>query len=83
MLRRTVSLKEFTSISKMLNTLRTIGLTEGYNYIIIWEQKPKLTINGMGEFEFENPQEVYGCVITFWDAEGLQVSRTKFTIAED
>lgn len=82
MLRRTVSLSEFTSLQKMLNMLRTLGLLDTYDYIVVWEQKPVLTINHLGNFEFDNPQEVYGCVITFWNKDGKEVSKTRFKIKE-
>jgi hypothetical protein len=82
MLRRTVSLTEFTSLQRMLNTLRTLGLLEGCDYMVTWEQKPLLIINQLGDFEFENPRNIYGCVITFWDEDGKEVSKTKFTIGE-
>ena len=67
----------------MLAVLRRLSLFETIDYIVTWEQKPKLTFNRYGNLEYENPQELYGCTVTFWDEDGKEVSRTKYIIKED
>jgi len=85
-MQKDISLKEFESIECLLLMLGTLGLAD--DYTIQWEQRPKLIINQLGDFEFENPQETYGCVITFWECEDwivnpVIISKTRFVIKED
>lgn len=61
-----ISLSNFNVLISMLNTVKEIGLL-GSDFAVVWEKKPKLTMNKLGHFEFDNPQEVYGVVLTIWD----------------
>ncbi len=81
-MRKNISLDEFIKIQHLLAMLRNIGLLGAIDFGIIWEKKPQLIINRNGEFEFENPQELYGAIITFWDAEGKIISKTRFSVGE-
>lgn len=80
---KNMNLKEFNEIVDVLQFLRKMGLTSPCDFIITWEKKPVMVLNKLGELEFENPEEVYGCVITFWDKVGNVISKTRFYIKED
>jgi hypothetical protein len=67
---------------QVLEMLRRIELLEPASFIVTWEKKPRLTINRMGNFEFENPQEVYGVVLTFWDEMNDVVCNRRFVLTE-
>lgn len=66
-MRKHISLAELNSLIFLLNMLKHIGLLEQKDFMVTWEQRPKMILNQLGNFEFENPQEVYGCKIEFWD----------------
>lgn len=75
-----LSLRKFQKLELMLLTLRKLGLA--LDMTIVWEKKPQLTINMLGNFEFTNPQEVYGVVISFWADDFREVS-SRFHISEE
>lgn len=77
-----LTLKEFELIQSMLHTLKNIKLLDTIEFSITWEKRPVLIINRLGEFEFENPQEVYGCCITFFDEWGYEISRIRYGVGE-
>lgn len=79
-MRKNISLNEFHSMLGVINILRKLGLIDPFEYTVTWEKKPQLVINELGEFEFENPEELYGCVITFWDENGVAKSKTRFNL---
>lgn len=77
-----ISLSDFNVLIQMLDVLRHIDMLEPSSFIVTWEKKPRLTINRLGNFEFENPQEVYGVVLTFWDENNNIVCNRRFVLAE-
>jgi hypothetical protein len=79
---KNVSLDEFNSIVGLLQFLKSLNLLDPVDYMVTWEKKPQLIINKLGNFEFENPEEVYGCMITFWNDEGLAVSKQRYYIKD-
>jgi hypothetical protein len=81
-MRTYISLSDFYALMEMLDTLRGLDLLEPASYIVTWEKKPRLTINRLGNFEFTNPQEVYGVVLTFWNEYGNVVCNRRFVLAE-
>jgi hypothetical protein len=82
-MRKNISLNEFEYIIKVISLLRKIGVLGTIDYVVTWEQKPKLIVNPWGNFEFENPQETYGCILSFWDEEGKVISTRRFKIKEE
>ena len=66
----------------LLDFMRSLELLEPASYIVTWEKKPRLTINSLGNFEFQNPQEIYGVVVTFWDDMSNVVCNRRFVLAE-
>jgi hypothetical protein len=66
----------------LLDCMRQMGLLAPASYMVLWEKKPRLTINRLGNFEFENPQEVYGAVLTFWDGRNKVVQQKRFTLID-
>ena len=81
-MRTYISLDDFYALMEMVDTLRTMGFLKPASYIVTWEKKPKLTINRLGNFEFQNPQEVYGAVLTFWDDMSNVICNRRFVLAE-
>jgi hypothetical protein len=81
-MRTYISLSDFYALMEMLDSLRGLDLLEPASYIVTWEKKPRLTINRLGNFEFTNPQEVYGVVLTFWNEYGNVVCNRRFVLAE-
>jgi hypothetical protein len=81
-MRKYISLSEFNVLMQVLETFRRVDLLEPASFIVTWEKRPKLTINRLGNFEFENPQEVYGVVLTFWDEMGNVICNRRFVLAE-
>jgi len=81
-MRKYISLSDFNALMQVLEMLRRIELLEPASFIVTWEKKPRLTINRMGNFEFENPQEVYGVVLTFWDEMNDVVCNRRFVLTE-
>lgn len=77
-----ITLDEFELMLSLLGTISTIGLLEPYDYMVTWEKRPQLLINKLGDFEFQKPEEVYGCVITFWSEDGSIISKRRFFIGE-
>ena len=81
---KNISLKEFNDIIGMLHMLKNIGLLDDVDFVVTWMKKPQLTINAMGDFEFENPQEVYGCIVEFWTEYAMKpLGSTRFNIVAD
>lgn len=76
-----LSLLKFKDLEAMLLVLRKLRLAE--NMTIVWEKKPQLTINQLGNFEFTNPEEVYGVIVTFWASDWKEYSKTRFCISGD
>ncbi len=82
------NLEEFNCVIGVLGLLKNIGLFEDgkVDYMVTWEKRPQLIINKLGNFEFQNPEEVYGCVITFWDMKDemvmKEISKSRFNIGE-
>jgi hypothetical protein len=81
-MRKYIDLSDFNSLMQLLEMLRRVDMLEPASFIVTWEKRPRLTINRLGNFEFENPQEVYGVVITFWDGVGNVVCNRRFVLAE-
>lgn len=81
-MRRYISLSEFDTLMQVLETLRRVDLLKPASFIVTWEKKPRLTINRLGNFEFENPQEVYGAIVTFWDDMNNEICSRRFILAE-
>ena len=78
---RKISLTKYEQLEGLMLMLRKIGLVD--NMTIVWEKRPQLTINQLGNFEFTNPEEVYGVVISFWADDFKEISKTRFCILED
>ena len=68
-MRTNISLSELNSFVALLNLLKHLDLLEQKDFMITWEKRPAMIINRLGDFEFENPEEVYGCKIEFWDSD--------------
>lgn len=81
-MRTYISLDDFQALIMLLDFMRSLELLEPASYIVTWEKRPKLTINRLGNFEFQNPQEVYGVVLTFWDEMNNVVCNRRFVLAE-
>ena len=81
-MRTYISLDDFQGLIMLLDFMRELELLEPASYIVTWEKRPKLTINRLGNFEFQNPQEVYGVVLTFWDDMNNVVCNRRFVLAE-
>ena len=81
-MRTYISLDDFQALIMLLDFMRELELLEPASYIVTWEKRPKLTINRLGNFEFQNPQEVYGVVLTFWDDMNNVVCNRRFVLAE-
>ena len=81
-MRTYISLDDFQAVMMLLDFMRSLGLLEPASYIVTWEKRPKLTINRLGNFEFQNPQEIYGVVVTFWDDMSNVVCNRRFVLAE-
>lgn len=81
-MRRYISLDSFDAMMKLLDVANALDVLGGLDYMVVWEKKPKLTINKLGNFEFENPQEVYGARLTFWDSSGKNLGSRRFTLTE-
>jgi hypothetical protein len=81
-MQRPISLDSFDAMMKLLDVLNSLEVLGGLEYLVIWEKRPKLTLNRLGNFEFVNPQEVYGARLTFWDEAGKSVSTRKFVLVE-
>jgi hypothetical protein len=67
---------------RLLDVFNALGILEGMDYLVVWEKRPKLTLNRLGNFEFVNPQEVYGASLSFWDDAGRVVATRRFTLVE-
>jgi hypothetical protein len=67
---KSISLDRFQDVIALLDSLRRIGLLAPASFIVVWERRPKLTMNALGCLEFMNPQEVYGVTIRFWGKRG-------------
>ena len=79
--RSKISVQSFMVLISMLTALRNMGLLGPASFMVLWERRPKLTINNLGSFEFDNPQDVYGAVIRFWDTEsGDVISKVRFSL---
>ena len=81
-MRTYINLSDFNVLMELLDSMRQMGLLAPASYMVTWEKKPRLTINRLGNFEFENPQEVYGAVLTFWDNRNKVVCSKRFTLAD-
>ena len=81
-MRTYISLDDFYTLMELIDSMRAMGFLAPASYIVTWERKPKLTINRLGNFEFQNPQEVYGVVLTFWDDVGNVMCNRRFVLAE-
>jgi hypothetical protein len=81
-MRTYINLDDFQAVMMLLDFMRSLELLEPASYIVTWEKRPKLTINRLGNFEFQNPQEVYGVVLTFWDEMSNVVCNRRFVLAE-
>jgi hypothetical protein len=81
-MRRLISLDNFESMMRMLAVMKDLGILDGVEYLVIWEKKPRLTLNRLGNFEFQNPQEVYGVTLNFWDEDGRRLGSRRFVLAE-
>ena len=81
-MRKCISLNSFQAFINLLDMMVRLGLLEPASFIVTWEKKPRLTLNRLGGFEFENPQEVYGMVITFWDEFSNVICNKRFMLAE-
>ena len=80
-MRTKMSADKFLKLEQLLVALRKLGLAN--NMTIVWEKKPQLVINTLGNFEFTSPQEVYGVVISFWADDFKEVSKSGFYISEE
>ena len=81
-MRTYISLDEFRALIMLLDFMRSMNLIEPASYVVTWEKRPRLTINRLGSFEFQNPQEVYGVVLTFWNDMNNVVCNRRFVLAE-
>ena len=81
-MRRLISLDNFESMMRMLAVMKDLGILDGVEYLVIWEKKPRLTLNRLGNFEFQNPQEVYGVTLNFWDEGDRRLGSRRFVLAE-
>lgn len=82
--RKIMSVESFMVLIKMLSALKSMGVLYPASFLVLWERRPKLTINGLGNFEFDNPQDVYGAVIRFWDKDsGDVIVNVRFLLNSD
>lgn len=81
-MRTYINLSDFNVLMELLDSMRQIGLLAPASYMVLWEKKPRLTINRLGNFEFENPQEVYGAVLTFWDDRNKVTQQKRFVLTD-
>jgi len=81
-MRKYIGLNDFECMMLLLETIRSLDLMCGIDFMVVWEKKPRLTINRLGNFEFANPQEVYGAALSFWDEAGCCVGSRRFTLME-
>jgi hypothetical protein len=81
-MRTSINLSDFNVLMNLLDSMRQMGLLAPASYMVLWEKKPRLTINRLGNFEFENPQEVYGAVLTFWDGRNKVICSKRFTLTD-
>lgn len=77
-----INLDDFHVLITLLDSMKVMGFLEPAGYIVTWEKKPRLTINRLGNFEFQNPQQVYGVMLTFWDDMNNTVCNRKFVLSE-
>jgi hypothetical protein len=50
--------------------------------MVMWQKKPRLVLTRLGGLEFDNPQEIYGASITFYDGDGAVMSRSRYRIGK-
>lgn len=81
-MRKPISLDSFDAAMRLLDVFNGLGVLDGLDYLVVWEKRPKLTINKLGNFEFVNPQEVYGAVLSFWNGRGERVGEARFMLVE-
>ena len=81
-MRRYINLSDFNAMIKMLEACQKVGLLEPASFMVTWEKRPRLTLNRLGNFEFENPQDVYSVELTVWDEMNNVVCNRRFVLAE-
>lgn len=80
-MRKDIKFSELQELLLVLSMLRKLSLLDSMDYIVMWEKKPQVILNGH-TFEMESPEETYGCTINFWDKDGNCVSKTRFVIRD-
>lgn len=81
-MRKPISLDSFDAVMRLLSVLNSLSVLDDLEYLVVWEKRPKLTLNRLGNFEFANPQEVYGAVLSFWNERGERVGEARFVLVE-
>ena len=75
---KNIELGKLNVMLDVIKMLKKLSLLEAVDYMILWEKRPKLTFSKLGDFEFDNPEELYSCLVTFWHKDGSIISRTRF-----
>lgn len=84
-MRKDITNDELTCLMQMLHMMTNIGLTK-HDFVQIWEKRPQVIINRLGDFELENPEEIYGVIIEYYDIDALNnfktPPRTRFRVSD-
>jgi len=70
-MRKDISLSELNCFIALLSMLGDMGLLGNHEVAVMWEKRPAMIINKLGNLEYENPEEIYGCKIELLDIEDL------------
>jgi len=64
-MQKNISYEMLLNFVDVLSALKKLDLMG--DYLVTWERRPSMLINMDGYMEFEHPEEMYRCCITFWD----------------
>ena len=78
-MQKKISFNALQSILRVFNLFKRLNLLSDLDYIVQWEQRPQMVLVA-GNVEYENPEDVYGCSLTFWDENGKLVYKVKFKV---
>lgn len=78
-MRKNISFKALQSFIRLLNLLKDLDLLNTIDYLVTWEKRPQMVLS-QGEIEFEDPQDIYGCSIVFFDEFGQEVRKVRFSV---
>lgn len=80
-----ISYSALLGVIDLIEMMKRLDLMS--DYLVTWERRPSMMVTTNGELEFEHPEELYACCITFWGSNDTmmtdKIAKVRFNVTSE